>query len=84
MMKLEFFGKLVPERDEAGRLCRVAEYDIPVQSQDGGRALIAEFSTPDETGVFVRVQSWDPFNNHDMMRTLMVASRVRVTVEVLD
>lgn len=83
-MKMEFFGKLVPERDEAGRLCRVAEYDIPVQSQDNGRALIAEFSTPHEDGVFVRVQSWDPFLKHADMQVLMAASRVRVTVEVIE
>lgn len=84
MMKMEFFGKLVPERDQAGRLNRVAEFEIPVQSQDNGRSLIAEFSTPNGDGVFVRVHSWDPFLKHVDMQALMDASRVRVTVEVLD
>ena len=42
--RTEFYGTLVPERDAAGRLRRVAEHEVPVERDDGGQALIAEFS----------------------------------------
>lgn len=85
MMKMEFFGNLVPERDEASRLRRVAQSEIPVKVEDGGQALIAEFYGRDdeETGMWVRVHSWDPDKKHELMQHFMNA-RVRVTVEVLD
>ena len=82
-MKMQFFGMLVPERDAAGRMRRVQEHEIPVQQQDGGQAWIAEFGMPDETGMFVRLQSWDPARDHGGMNLLM-NKRVRITVEVVE
>jgi hypothetical protein len=82
-MNMQFFGTLVPERDAAGRMRRVQEHEIPVQQQDGGQAWIAEFGMPDETGMFVRLQSWDPDRWHGAMACL-VHKRVRITVEVVE
>lgn len=38
MMRTTFYGTLVPERDEADRLRRLAEHEAPVSVQDGGQA----------------------------------------------
>ena len=81
--RTEFYGTLVPERDAAGRLRRVAEHEVPVERDDGGQALIAEFSSTNETGLFVRLQSWDETKRHEEMAQLM-GHRVRVTVEIID
>ena len=51
--------------------------------QLGGQALIAEFSSTGETGLFVRLQSWDETKRHEEMAQLM-GHRVRVTVEIID
>lgn len=80
-MKTSFYGTLVPERDAAGRLRRVAEHEIPVEVDDGGQAMIAEFSGSGE--LFVRVQSWDETKQHGWMSQLM-GRRIRVTIEAID
>lgn len=84
-MKIEYFGQLVKERDQAGRLRRVSEYEIPVKVEDGGQALIAEFyaGEDDESGMWVKVISWDETLDHALMKQFM-NKRVKVTVEVLD
>lgn len=84
-MKIEYFGQLVKERDQAGRLRRVSEYEIPVKVEDGGQALIAEFyaGEDDEPGMWVKVISWDETLDHALMNQFM-HKRVKVTVEVLD
>lgn len=82
-MKTTFYGTLVPERDEAGRLRRLAEHEAPVSIEDGGQAMIAELTDGREEGLFVRVQSWDPGREHAEMRSMM-GRRISVTIEVLD
>lgn len=84
-MKIEYFGQLVKERDKAGRLRHVDEYEIPVKVEDGGQALIAEFyaGEHDEPGMWVKVVSWDETRDHALMNQFM-HKRVKVTVEVLD
>jgi hypothetical protein len=81
--RTEFYGTLVPERDAAGRLRRLAEHEVPVERDDGGQALVAEFSGGGDGGLFVRVQSWDESKRHEEMHQLM-GRRVRITIEVLD
>ena len=81
--RTELYGTLVPERDPSGRLRRVAEHEVPVQAEDGGQALIAELAGKGETGLFVRLQSWDETKRHEDMSRLM-GRRVRVTIEIID
>jgi hypothetical protein len=52
-------------------------------AEDGGQALIAEFGDADRQGLFVRVQSWDESEAHDLMR-LMIGRRVSITIEAVD
>jgi hypothetical protein len=54
-----------------------------VEVQDGGQAQLVEFANTSETGLFVRLQSWDDQREHTEM-ALLLNKRVRVTVEVLE
>jgi hypothetical protein len=54
-----------------------------VEVQDGGQAQLVEFANTSETGLFVRLQSWDDQRQHAEISHLL-NRRVRVTVEVLD
>lgn len=49
--------------------------------EDGGQALIYTLSDYSGSGVFVRVQSWDPAGGHKALKLL--GRRLRVTVEPL-
>lgn len=61
----------------------ILEDTITVESrEDGGAALIARFDDKD-TGMFVRVQSWDETGEHAEFKKFE-GKRVRVTVEVID
>lgn len=82
-MKTTFQRTVVPERDAAGRLRKLAEHEIPLEEDDGGMAMIAELSGTGETEMFVRIHSWDPEKQHPEMRA-MLGQRVRVTIEVLE
>jgi len=82
-MRMTFYGTLVPERDEAGRLRRLAEHEAPVSVQDGGQAMIAELGTGREEGLFVRLQSWDSRGEHAELASMM-GRRISVTIEVMD
>lgn len=82
-MKTEFYGTLVFSRKPSGRLRHFAQYEVPVQQEDGGQAWIAEFGGPEDEGMFVRLQSWDSTGSHEHMRELL-DKRIRITVEVLD
>ncbi len=82
-MKFTWTRVVVPERDAAGKRRLIASHETCVEAEDGGQAQIAEFATTSETGLFVRVQSWDDQRKHAEMAQLL-NKRVRVTVEVLD
>lgn len=70
----------------------VFEDVVKYKSEDGGRALIAEIegkADPEDTNMFVRLQSWDDEHEvedckflHEFARKLE-GKRVRVTVEVI-
>lgn len=61
------------------------ESEAPISTQDGGQAMIIEFSGggAGDDGVFVRVHSWDSTRQHDLLDSLR-GRRVRVTVEIVD
>lgn len=82
-MKWEWTLSVVAERDASGKRRRLEEHETSVEVQDGGQAQLVEFANPIETGLFVRVQSWDDQREHAEMAQLL-NKRVRVTVEVLD
>ena len=52
-----------------------------VERDDGGQALIAEFSNATDT-MFVRLQSWDEKTQHEEFNQYR-GRRVRITVETL-
>lgn len=52
-----------------------------IEREDGGAALIVNFPTDEDSGIFVRVQSYDDQGEHELEQIL--GKRVRVTVEVL-
>lgn len=56
-----------------------------LQREDGGCALIESIGTEgdEETGIFVRVQSWDETKEHKDFNALK-GKRVRVTIEVVE
>lgn len=54
--------------------------------EDGGLALITEFSDPNELEdkeIFIRLHSWDPSKFHSEFKELF-NKRVRITVEIVD
>lgn len=57
---------------------------VDPESDDGGAALIAEFSREgdEDTSIFVRLQSWDENKLHPEMRPL-IGQRIRITIEVM-
>ncbi len=60
-----------------------------IEREDGGQAVILTLTgDPDqETGVFVRIQSWDQTCFHKEIRELFDAASgksIRVTIEVVD
>ena len=81
--RTEFYATLVPQPNWPHLCARIEEHEVPVQAEDGGQALIAEFSGGSDTGLFVRLQSWDESKRHEEMAQLM-GRRVRVTVEIID
>ena len=83
ILKTEFNGTLVFSREPSGRLRHFAQHEIPVQEEDAGQSWIAEFGLASDTGMFVRLHSWDPECVHDQMQAF-VNKRVRITVEVMD
>lgn len=52
-----------------------------VSKEDSGMAQIIEIGG--ETGIFVRIQSWDETKEHQKLSTLM-GKHVRVTIETVD
>jgi hypothetical protein len=82
-MKWEWTQSVVAERDASGKRRRLEEHETAVEVQDGGQAQLVEFANTSETGLFVRLQSWDDQRQHAEISHLL-NRRVRVTVEVLD
>lgn len=83
ILKIEFWGTLVSSRTPSGRLRHFAQHEIPVQQEDAGASWIAEFAGSSEEGLFVRLQSWDPDQQHAEMREFM-NKRMKITVEVIE
>ena len=69
------------------KVFEVIEYVDPkfVESEDGGAARIYTISDDPEaeSGMFLRIQSWDENKEHTDINNL-IGKRIRVTVEVLD
>lgn len=60
--------------------------DAHVQKEDGGQAVVIEMDMTDgemETGLFVRIQSWDPSKTHGDIRKLF-GRKVEVTIRTID
>lgn len=51
-----------------------------VDTEDGGRAKIIQLDGPDNTTLFVRIQSWDDDKAHGDFEA-MIGRHVRVTIE---
>lgn len=56
-----------------------------ISKQDGGQAIIITLTPKDgeESGLFVRLQSWDPKKEHSHLQPFL-NKRLRVTVETID
>ena len=59
------------------------EKNAMIEKEDGGCAMIATISDDDETGVFIRVQSWDDNKEHEDFKSL-IGKKVRITIEVIE
>lgn len=53
---------------------------VDVDTEDGGRAKIIQIDGPDDTTLFVRIQSWSDAKAHPDFDVL-VGRNVRVTIE---
>lgn len=60
-----------------------AGVDREVKAEDSGQALILELSEPGDSGMFVRVQSWDERKAHAEFRAFD-GKRIRVTIEAIE
>ncbi len=64
------------------------EGTLEVSKEDGDCAMIAENlpidteNSDDDTGMFVKIQSWDESGKHTDMEKL-VGKKVRVTIEII-
>lgn len=56
-----------------------------VERDDGGMALIIQLNTDEdqESGMFVRIQSWDPEKKHEDIQRLF-GRRIEVIVRIID
>lgn len=54
-----------------------------VSVEDSGCAVIAELSDPQDSGLFVRIQSWSVSQEHAEIQQFL-NKRVRITIETLD
>jgi uncharacterized membrane-anchored protein len=77
MIKMELVAHVTPP----GTLPQQAQTSVEVQ--DGGAALIAEFASQDDAGMFVRIQSWDPSCKHVQFAQL-VNRTVKITIEIVE
>lgn len=57
-----------------------------VESKDGGRGLIYEIQSPQDSGLFVRLHSWaEPIEAEPHADfNFLVGKRVRITIEVVE
>jgi hypothetical protein len=56
-----------------------------VKREDGGQALIATIDdgSDEDTGIFVRLQSWDESTEHKLFNQL-INKKVRITIETIE
>jgi len=55
-----------------------------IETEDYGHAkIVGVYGTLEEDCLFVKIQSWDDFKEHQMFKSL-IGKKVRVTIEVID